>query len=72
MADITYRCHHCGSTHEAESIRENFYLDRRPIASYPAAGPGVLSLRTLLLRWRIIRGVASGLWPRYPHQEKQA
>lgn len=66
MTDIAYRCHHCGSTHEAESIRQNLYLDRRPIASYAAPQRRRLSLLEFFQRRRITQGIAHGLWPRYP------
>jgi len=66
MADISYHCHHCGSVHEVESIRENLYVNQRSIASYAYrwrhhAGPGAG-----IARWRIARDIAKALWPRYP------
>jgi hypothetical protein len=65
MPDVAYRCHHCGSVHEAESIRENLYLDQRPISSYaPTSVVGLRLLGRLLLRWRISSAVAKALWPR--------
>jgi len=58
MSDISYRCHHCGSTHEAESIRQNLYLDLRPLASYePRRG-----LLERISRRRITQRVAQALW----------
>jgi|HubBroStandDraft_2_1064218.scaffolds.fasta_scaffold1651304_1 hypothetical protein len=53
MADIAYRCHHCGSLHEAESIRENLLLDQRSLASYGSAG----RVRGMLARRRAARCV---------------
>jgi hypothetical protein len=63
MADITYRCHHCGSVHEVESIRENLYLDQRTIASY---APDLRRSYHGVPRLRLGRRIAVVLWPRYP------
>jgi hypothetical protein len=66
MADITYRCHHCGSVHEVESIRENLYLDQRSIASYALGRrPGSCCG---MPRLRLDRRIAVALWPRYPRR----
>jgi hypothetical protein len=65
MTDIAYRCHHCGSTHEAESIRQNLYLNQRPIASYmPSGQRSKADFWWFLLRRRVTVGLARGLWPR--------
>jgi hypothetical protein len=61
MTDIAYRCHHCGSMHEVESIRENLYLNQRPIASFAIPEPHGLPV---ILRWRIAQDIARALWPR--------
>jgi hypothetical protein len=61
MKDIAYRCHHCGSVHEVESIRENLYLNQRPIASFTLPQPRGLPV---VLRWRIAQDIARALWPR--------
>jgi hypothetical protein len=63
VADISYRCHHCGSVHEVESIRENLYLDRRTIASY-SQPRRLLDFRGMA-RWLLARRIAGALWPRY-------
>ena len=69
MADITYRCHHCGSVHEVESIRENLYLDQRSIASYePVLGRSYCGIPVI----RLGRRIAVALWPRsYPRRARQ-
>jgi hypothetical protein len=67
MTDIAYRCHHCGSTHEAESIRENLYINQQPIASYGAPTWGTADFGSFFRRRRLTRGIARALWPRYPH-----
>jgi len=73
MTDIAYQCHHCGSVHEAESIRQNLYLNQRPIASYEASGRGSMTeSREFVLRWRITKHMARALWPRYPHNSLRA
>jgi hypothetical protein len=64
MTDVAYRCHHCGSIHEAESIRDNLYLDQRPISSYAPSTAGLRFLGRLLLHWRIAVQIAQALWPR--------
>jgi hypothetical protein len=51
MADISYHCHHCGSVHELESIRDNLYLNRRSVAA---------------MRLRLALRIARALLPRYP------
>jgi hypothetical protein len=69
MTDIAYRCHHCGSMHEAESIRQNLYLNQRPIASYePSKNRFMNASSELFLRWRITKHMARALWPKNPHQ----
>lgn len=66
MADISYRCHHCGSVHEVEAIRENLYIDQRSIASYGVSR----RLRTYCkMRW-LARQLAAALWPRYPRRAR--
>ena len=72
MTDIAYRCHHCGSTHEAESIRQNLYVDRRPVASYAApASRRMVWLGEFFQRRRMTQGIAQALWPRYPHNSRR-
>ena len=66
MADISYRCHHCGSIHEVESIRENLYLNQRSIDSYVLPRRRRLGDSRGLLRWLLGRRIAGALWPRYP------
>jgi hypothetical protein len=64
MTDVAYLCHHCGSVHEVESIRENLMLDLRTAASYDLSGHrGMLGARRRFLRWRMARGLARALWP---------
>lgn len=73
MTDIAYRCHHCGSMHEVEAIRENLYLNQRPIASL--SGPrrgGQGSRGRLVVRWRMAQGIARALWPRYAPELERA
>jgi hypothetical protein len=66
VTDVAYLCHNCGSVHEVESIRENLILDLRTAASYAQSGPrGMLNPRARLRRWRMTRGLAQALWPRY-------
>lgn len=65
MADISYHCHHCGSVHEVESIRENLYLNQRSIASYAFPWGRQAYPRAGIVRWRIARDIAKALWPRY-------
>ena len=67
MADITYRCHHCGSVHEVEAIRENLYLDQRSIGSYAV---GRLQSYSALPRFLLARRLAAALWPRYPRRAR--
>jgi hypothetical protein len=69
MTDVAYLCNNCGSVHEVESIRENLILDLRTAASYELSGHrGMRDTRTRFLRWRMTRGLAQALWPRYsPH-----
>jgi hypothetical protein len=66
MADISYRCHHCGSIHEVESIRENLYLNQRSIDSYAPPGRRHLGDSRGMPRWLLARRIAVALWPRYP------
>jgi hypothetical protein len=72
MADISYQCHHCGSVHEAESIRQNLHLNQRSIASYALPWLSGVGDGGGVARWRISRGIARGLWPRYPRRVRQA
>ena len=58
MADISYRCHHCGSIHEVESIRENLYLNQRSIDSYVLPRRRRLGDSRGLLRWLLGRRIA--------------
>lgn len=69
MADMTYRCHHCGSVHEVEAIRENLYLDQRTIASYAV---GRLQSYSAIPRFLLARRIAAALWPRYPRGARQS
>lgn len=71
MADISYRCHHCGSVHEVESIRENLYLDQRSVASYAFPWWRHLGDGGSIVRWRLARDIAQALWPRYPRGAQQ-
>jgi len=43
MTDIAYQCHQCGSVQEVEAVRQNLYLDQRPIASYDAGRCGLIA-----------------------------
>jgi hypothetical protein len=71
MTDVAYMCHNCGCVHELESIRENLILDLRTAASYELAGQrGMLDPRARFLRWRMTRGLAQALWPRYSHHPR--
>jgi hypothetical protein len=73
MTDVAYLCNNCGSVHEVESIRENLILDLRTAASYELSGHrGMLDPRTRFLRWRMIRGLAQALWPRYSRYPRLA
>jgi hypothetical protein len=66
MTDVAYQCHNCGSVHEVESIRQNLILDLRAAASYELSGQHrMLNPRARFLRWRMTRGLAQVLWPRY-------
>ena len=65
MVDMSYRCHHCGSVHEVESIRENLYVDRQPVGSYAGVIRHPLRDYRAMARWRLARGIAAALWPRY-------
>jgi hypothetical protein len=65
MADISYHCHHCGSVHELESIRDNLYLNQRSVASY-ASPPELPASHRAALRLRLALGIARALFPRYP------
>ena len=65
MADISYRCHHCGSIHEVESIRENLYVNQRSVASYAHSRRGGPGYFRGMARWRLARRIAVTLWPRY-------
>lgn len=65
MADISYRCHHCGSVHEVESIRENLYLDQRSIASYSRPWQRRLLDFRGMARCLLARRIAVALWPRH-------
>jgi hypothetical protein len=68
MTDVAYLCHNCGSVNEVESIRQNLILDLRTAASYELSGPHrILNPRARFLRWRMTRGLAEALWPRYSH-----
>jgi hypothetical protein len=71
MRDIAYVCHHCGSTHEAESIRQNLYLDQRPIANYAPERGGVAGFGQYFLRRRVSQGLAWALWPKYPRNSRR-
>jgi hypothetical protein len=72
MTDVAYLCHHCGSVHEVESIRENLILDLRTAASCELSRHrGMLNPRTRFLRWRMAQGLARALWPS-PHQPRLA
>lgn len=66
MADISYHCHHCGSVHELESIRDNLYLNRRSVASYAFPSQLPAGHRVGVLRLRLAMGIAKALLPRYP------
>lgn len=66
MADISYHCHHCGSVHELESIRDNLYLNRRSVASYAFPLQVPVGHRAGVLRLRLAMGIAKALFPRYP------
>jgi len=68
MADISYQCHHCGSVHEVESIRKNLYLNQRSISSYAFPWQHHPGDRGRMVRWRLARGIAKALWPRYPRR----
>jgi len=65
MADISYRCHSCGSVHEVESIRENLYVDQRSVASYGSFFRHPSRDYRAMARWRLARGISAALWPRY-------
>jgi hypothetical protein len=65
MADISYRCHHCGSIHEVESIRENLYVNQRPVASYAVPRGRRLGDSRGMARWLLGHRIAVALWPRY-------
>ena len=70
MTDISYHCHHCGSVHELESIRDNLYLNRRSVSSY--ANPLQPSLgHRAMLRLKLAMGIAKALFPRYPRSAQQ-
>ena len=66
MADISYRCHHCGSIHEVESIRENLYVNQRSVASYAVPWQRRIGDFRGMARWLLARRIAGALWPRYP------
>jgi hypothetical protein len=73
MADIAYRCHHCGSVHEAEAIRENLLLDQRSLATYGLSG----RVRGMIERRRAARCVlrairSAGRRDRGHRRERQA
>jgi len=71
MTDVAYLCHNCGSVHEVESIRQNLYLNQRSIASYAVPSrQGTHDFAEFLLRWRISKGIARALWPRYPRRSR--
>jgi hypothetical protein len=73
MSDIAYRCHHCGSTHEAESIRQNLYLNQRPIATYASSGRwGVVDLSEFFRRRRMTQGIGKALWPKVRHYSRRS
>jgi hypothetical protein len=65
MADISYHCHHCGSVHELESIRDNLYLNRRSVSSYAFPLQPSLGHRAML-QLKLAIGIAKALFPRYP------
>jgi hypothetical protein len=68
MTDVAYQCPYCGSVNEVESIRQNLILDLRSAASYELSGRHrILNSRARFLRWRVTRGLAEALWPRYSH-----
>lgn len=69
MADISYRCHNCGSVHEVEAIRENLYLDQRSIASYAV---GRLQTYSAIPRLLLARRLATALWPPHPRGAREA
>jgi hypothetical protein len=66
MADMSYRCHHCGSIHEIESIRENLYVNQRSVASYALPWRRGRADFRGMARWLLARRIAMALWPRYP------
>jgi hypothetical protein len=73
VTDVAYLCHNCGSVHEVESIRENLILDLQPAARYElSAHRGILHPLARFLRWRMTRGLARALWPKYSHQPRLA
>ena len=73
MPDVYYRCHNCGSIHEAEAIRLNLHLAGNPLgdAWFP---------RRSLLGWlehrRLTALLMRGLWPagaaRNDHRRSEA
>lgn len=66
MTDISYHCHHCGSVHELESIRDNLYLNRRSVSSYAFPLQPPVGHRAGVLRLKLAMGIAKALFPRYP------
>lgn len=73
MTDVAYQCHNCGSVHEVESIRQNLILDLRAAGSYELCElHRMLNPRARFLRWRMTRGLAQVLWPRYSHDPRLA
>jgi hypothetical protein len=73
MTDVAYLCHNCGSVHEVESIRQNLILDLCTAASYQLPEQHrIPNPRARFLRWRMTRGLAQALWPRYSHHPRLA
>lgn len=59
MPDVYYRCHNCGSVHEAEAIRRNLHLAGRPV------GDAWFTQRSLLGRLErrpVAKLLMRGLW----------
>ena len=61
--DVHYRCHHCGSVHEAEAIRRNLYLGQRALGDAAAfEHGGVRGLGRRIVRRRVTRSLMRALW----------
>jgi hypothetical protein len=61
--DVYYRCHHCGSIHEVESIRRNLYLGQRALGDVAAfQRGGFLGLGRRIVRRRVTRSLMRSLW----------